>query len=224
MGQFIPLAIGLAGAAAQSAETKRVERKQDDQLAMSLIEQGKKQKEADTKVNEEVQELQASTAADERADRLDEYMQGLQRGRKGWESGGIDPAIGGDAFKADSAKAAEGVQQYAADTAGLVARMDAPGLQRQGEAFGYGNLTTDLGLIGRESQGQRFIDELRMRAIRRNPNVDLAAGVASGVAGAMGGGGMGGSYTGTAGQQPYMTAPPSTAGGANWLNAYGGGR
>lgn len=223
MGQFIPLAIGLAGAAAQSAETKRVERKQDDQLAMSLIEQGKKQKEADTKVNEEVQELQASTAADERADRLDEYMQGLQRGRKGWESGGIDPAIGSDAFKADSAKAAEGVQQYAADTAGLVARMDAPGLQRQGEAFGYGNLATDLNLVGRESRGQRFIDELRMRAIRRNPNVDLAAGVATGVAGAMGGG-MGGGNTATAMKGSGLTyTAPATRSGDSWLNAYGGG-
>lgn len=220
MGQFIPMAISLAGAAAQNAETKRVARKQDEQDSMALLNQQRKQQKADRKVNEEVTELEGSDAQGERAERLDAYMQGLARSRRGMESG-TNPAFGSGTFKADAAEAGKDVQQAGADNAALVARMDAPGLQRQNEQFGYGRLATDLGLIGRESQGQRFIDELRMRAIRRRPEVDFAAGALGAAGGAMGGQG---GYSGSAGQQPYMNAAPTAPSGAAWTNAYGAGK
>jgi hypothetical protein len=74
------------------------------------------------------------------------------------------------------------VRQYANDTAGLMAGIDAPGLQRQGEGFGYGRLATDINLLGRESQGNNFIDELMVNiARRRNPGLDAAAALLSGL-------------------------------------------
>ena len=41
-------------------------------------------------------------------------------------------------------------------------------MQRQREATSAGKLGTDIGMIGRESKGQQFIDDLRLRAIRRS--------------------------------------------------------
>jgi len=186
MGYAVPIIMAVASYALSEENTRRTERKQDNQLATSIRNQSNKQHKADAKVNEEVAALEQSTASDERKQRLNDYMQTIQKS-KGAMTSGLTPAVGSDTFKADAAKAAADVQQGAANDAGLYSRIDAPTMQRQGEAFGYGHLATDLGLIGRESQGQSFLDDLRLRAIRRNPWIDLAATTASAAGGAYGG-------------------------------------
>lgn len=187
---WIAPVIMLAAAAANQYNTNQVAKKQDSQAAIGIMEQGRRQKQADAKVNDEVQKLKTSDASDERATRLQDYMTTLARGKQSAQAG-LTPDIGGAAFKADSAQAATAVQDKAASTAGLMARIDAPGMQRQGEGFDYGNLATDLDLIKRQAAGEDFLNQLRIRAIRRNPYIDLAAATASGYAGALAGGGGG---------------------------------
>lgn len=190
MGQFIPIAIALAGTAAQQAETQRVERKQDQETAQGLLSQSRRQQEADRRVNDEIAQLETSTAADDRAQRLGQYMQQLQRGRK-QAVAGLEGPVGGATFQTDAGAARTGADNAAATTAGLMSRIDAPQLQRQQEAFGYGKLATDLDMEARASRGQQLIDQLRLRQIRRRPEVDLLAGLATSAGGAMGGGGGG---------------------------------
>lgn len=184
--------------AVQYENSEQTARRQDNQAATSILNQSRIQKSADTKVNDAVQELQGSNAADERQTRLDDYMGTLRRNRVATEEG-LSPNVGSAAFKSDAGNAAAGVHDYAARTAGLLSRIDAPQLQRQGEAFGYGNLATDIQGIGRQSQGQSYIDQLRQNAIRRNAEMDLAAGVIGAAGGAMAGraGSGGGSLKGT---------------------------
>ncbi|WP_462052561.1 hypothetical protein ACSYS7_001792 [Stenotrophomonas maltophilia] len=188
MGQFIPIAIALAGTAAQQAETQRVERKQDQETAQGLLNQSRRQQEADRRVNDEIAQLETSTADAARNDRLGQYMQQLQRGRK-QAVAGLEGPIGGATFQADAGAARAGADNAAATTAGLMSRIDAPQLQRQQEAFGYGKLATDLDMEARASRGQQFIDQLRLRQIRRRPEVDLLAGLATAAGGSMAGGG-----------------------------------
>lgn len=189
MGQALPLIAMAASAAMQAAESDRVARKQDEQMTQGLLAQSRKQQAADAKVNEQLQRMEGSSSADERTKRLDQYMTTLKRGKAKADGGNL-PSIGSEAFKTDSANAQREAASYAGNTAGLMARMDAPTLQRQAEGFEYGRLATDLGLIGRESAGERYINELRMRQIRRRPEVDLAAGLLSSAGGMkMGGGG-----------------------------------
>lgn len=191
---WVALALAAASAGLQYSNTRSVQKQQDGQAAAAIRSQGAKQKDADARVDEEVKKMQASTADDERRQRLADYMTTIQRSKAGMTEG-LAPQVGSDAFKADAAGAAEGVQKYAGDQAALMARVDAPQMQRQGEGFGFGNLATDVGLIQRGSRGQAFIDELRMRAIRRNPYTDLAAGVLGGASSAAMG--MGGGYGST---------------------------
>jgi len=206
MGQFIPIAIALAGTAAQQAETQRVERKQDEATAQGLLNQSRRQQEADRRVNDEISQLETSTAADDRAQRLGQYMQQLQRGQRQALSG-LNSPIGGATFQADAGAARTGADNAAATTAGLMSRIDAPQLQRQQEAFGYGKLATDLDMEARASRGQQFIDQLRLRQIRRRPEVDLLAGLATSAGGAMAGGGGG-----------FAAAAPRA--GANFYGSY----
>ncbi|MBN5028201.1 hypothetical protein JY419_02020 [Stenotrophomonas maltophilia] len=207
MGQFIPIAIALAGTAAQQAETQRVERKQDQETAKGLLNQSRRQQEADRRVNDEIAQLETSTAADDRAQRLGQYMQQLQRGQRQALSG-LNSPVGGATFQADAGAARAGADNAAATTAGLMSRIDAPQLQRQQEAFGYGKLATDLDMEARASRGQQFIDQLRLRQIRRRPEVDLLAGLATSAGGSMAGGGGGG----IAASAPRM--------GANFYGSY----
>lgn len=213
--------VAIASAAVQQYNTHEVAKQQDRSAADSIRNQSRLQRKADEKVNQEVEKLEASTASDERAKRMDDYMVQLRANQSGIESG-LAGNIGGDAFRKDSAAAAGDVQAGATDLAGLMSRIDAPAMQRQGEAFGFGNLATDIGLIGRQSEGQSFLDQLRMKSIRRNPWLDAAAAVGSAYAGskAGGGGASQATYTAPSGMTYQV---PTTATGAGWHNAYGAG-
>lgn len=212
MGQFIPIAIALAGTAAQQAETQRIERKQDQETAQGLLSQSRRQQEADRRVNDEIAQLETSTADAARNDRLGQYMQQLQRGRK-QAVAGLEGPIGGATFQADAGAARAGADNAAATTAGLMSRIDAPQLQRQQEAFGYGKLATDLDMEARASRGQQFIDQLRLRQIRRRPEVDLLAGLATAAGGSMAGGGAANAASGPRmGANFYGSYDPLTTG------------
>lgn len=184
----IGLALAAAAAGTSYVNTRNTERRQDSQLATGIRNQSAKQREADAKVNDEVKQLEASRSADERTSRLDDFMQTL-RTNKGQIEGGLTPGIGSEAFRGDAAAAAGKVQAGAANSADLLSRIDAPGMQRQGEAFSYGRLGTDIGLIGREARGQDFLDQLRLRAIRRNPWMDAASSIMGGASSAIASGG-----------------------------------
>jgi hypothetical protein len=163
MGAAIPYAVMLAAAGAQVYNQNQAIRRQDQQAAQGIQQQGRLQRQADERVGQEISQLEASNAEGERAQRLGDYMDTLRR----------------------NARAAENVQGYGERAAGLLSRIDAAGMQRQREGFGYGHLASDLGQIGRASAGDQFINDLRVRSIRRNPWVDMASGVAMSAAGGM---------------------------------------
>jgi hypothetical protein len=195
----VALALAAAAAGTSYYNTEKTASRQDQAAADAIRNQSKIQKEGDSKVNDTVAKLAASNAAAGREQRLDDYLQVLRR-NKDTTTAGLAPTIGSDTFKADSATAANDAQGFAQKTAGLLSRMDAPQIQRQGEAFDYGKLATDLGLVGRESQGQQFLDQLRQSRIRRNAKLDLASGLlAAGAGAAAGGAGAAASGAGSAG-------------------------
>lgn len=173
MAQAIPAIIAVVGAGMQVYNTQRTASKQDAAAARSIRNQSKKQEEVDARVNKEVQELSQSNSADERAKALSNYTDTVRQG-SGEITAGLTPGIGSDIFKADAAKGAQGTLDYAGNIAGLMSRIDAPNMQRRGEAFGYGRLATDTNMLAREARGQAFLDELRMRSIVRNPWMDAA--------------------------------------------------
>lgn len=180
---YVALALAAAAAGGQYYNATNTAKRQDNQAALGIQNQSRIQKQADAKVNDAVAKLADSNAADAKASRLDDYMNVLRRNRSTVEAG-LTPNIGSDTFKTDAATAASDASSYADKTAGLMARMDAPGIQRQQEGFDYGNLATDIGLIGRESQGQSFLDQLKLGRIRRNAKIDLGSGLLMAGAGA----------------------------------------
>lgn len=191
MGQFLPLIFSAVAAGAQKKENDRVIRNQEEAANTALVKRTERQARADERVDQQVEKVAQSRSEDERAQRLGEYLGTLERGKRTAQAG-LTPTYGSQTFQNDSATAAANVMQGAQDRAGLLARIDAPLLQRQGEGFDYGRTATDLGLIQRQVAGDQFVDDLLMRrAGRRNTNVDFLSGVASGLGSAMAGGASG---------------------------------
>lgn len=187
---IVPLLMTAASAGIGAYNTNQTAKREDRAAAEAIRAQAGKQKQADARTLKEVSTLEGSSSRDEEAKRADQYATQLRRNRGKMQGVNLAPGIGGEAFTADAANAMSGVDSFAGETADLMARADAPGMQRQGEATGYGKLATDIGLIQRESRGQAYIDELRRRSIRRNPWLDMAAGALGSAAGGFGGGGM----------------------------------
>lgn len=223
MGQFIPLAISLAGAAVSASENQRVARKQDEAQSAQLIQRGTKQRQADERVGADVAKLEASRADDERAQRLGEYLDTLRRGRS-QATAGLTPQVGSTAFQDDASRAAADVLAGAEERAGLQARIDAPTLQRQDEAFGYGHLATDLGRIASDVAGQEFINRLRLAAIRRRPEADLVAGTLAGAGKGMAGRGGAGGGVNTSVNTSVNPMADLGGGTLGFSNLYAGGR
>lgn len=187
---WVPLAIAAVSAGAQYYNTQQTAHKQDNALAEQIRNQAAQQREADARVTKTVQDTAASNPDAARDSVLDQYMQQMRRHQTA-ATGNLNTPVGASqAFKQDAANAALGVQNYGSQFADLMSRIDAPALQRQQEAFNFGNLSTDLAGIKRNAAGQDFLDELRLRSIRRNPWIDAASQMgmayASGAAGAGG--------------------------------------
>lgn len=181
---LVALGLAAASAGAQYYNTQNTAKKQDNQLADQIRNQSKYQREADAKVSAEVANLKGSTSASEKTQAMQAYMDNLVRNRNKLQTGLTPEAVGSAAFGADKLASAAAVDARAANTANLMARMDAPTMQRQGEGFGFGQLASDLGLVGRKASGDNYLDELRLRGIRRNAGLDLAASLMGAGAGA----------------------------------------
>lgn len=183
------VAVGLAvGAAALGWWNQdQLAKKQDRQAATAITNQQGKQRKADAQLAELVTKMSASNPQDEIAAQNENYLNTL---RMGSQASGINQGPGGfsDAYRDDAAAGVQAVEQFGQNRAGLLARMDAPSLQRQGEGILFNDAAIDLGMIQRDAQGQEFLDNLKLKSLRANPWVDALATGMGAYAGARGGG------------------------------------
>lgn len=183
-------AIGVAvvSAGVQMYNTDQTAKRQDRQLAESIRNQSAEQQKADSKIRDMLKDLGGSNSKDEEKERMDQYLNTLQMGA---QANGINQGAGGfsDAYRADAAAAAEGLDAFGKQRAGLLARTDAPGLQRVNEGILFDNTAMDIRGIGRNADQQAYLDELALRGIKPNPWLTAASEVGMAYAGSKAGGG-----------------------------------
>lgn len=216
----IALALAAAAAGTEYYNTENTAKKQDKQAAQSILDQTNIQKKANARTQQTIQQVQGSTSADARAQRLNDYMQTLNQAKARTTAGLTNPNIGGQAFQTDQAAAANQAENYGTQTAGLLSRIDAPIVQRQQEGFDYGQLATDLGQLQNQSAGTAFLDKLKQASIRRNAKLDLAAGLMSAAGGAAGG--MGNAGTAATSDALSTSTPYYGAGSTLAYGLFGG--
>ena len=186
---WIPLVMAAVGAGASVYNTRQTERRQDNALAQQIRNQSARQREADAKAAELVRREAGSNDTDERASSLAKFTDAIQKARGNAERPLETVAAVSDAYKKAGSDSALGMTSTAGNFADLVSRIDAPMQQRQNDDLARGRYATDIDMIRRFASGDDYLDQMRLRNIRRNPWIDAGASVASGYAGSYGGGG-----------------------------------
>lgn len=188
-GVWVPLVISALGAGASAYNTRETAKEADEVAAQGIRQQAKNQEEADSRVNAEVNALEQSSPEASRAQATENFLGQLKRTRGQAVAGG--PSGASSRYNADLEGATNDVSTFGTKVADTLARINAPGLQRQAEGQGFNRLSSDLSTIGRNSGADAFLNDLRLRGVKRNPWIDAGASVAGGVSGGMASSGYG---------------------------------
>lgn len=190
----IPLIATAIGTGVQAYQTQKVARQQDRALADQIQRQARTQSEADALVRNIVSETEQSRPQESAQDALSQYLD-VARRTQGQALGSLG-GVGGDRFSQDVADATAGLSEYTGRTADIFSRIDAPARQREAEARRFGRLGTDIGTLMDRSAGDRYLGDIRMRSIRRNPWLDALGQAAQGYGMSAASGGVGSTGSG----------------------------
>ena len=214
---WVPYVVAAVTTAATAYNTKRTADDQDQAAAAGIREQGKTQREANARLNRTLDQTSASRIDDSKGVLGQQYLDQVQRAMQQANTGLTARGLSADFDQlAGGARAANA--DYGALTADLLATMDAAKLQRVAEGNAFGDTGMDLDRLSGNVRGTQHLTGLRMNGIRRNPYIDIVAGLMQGAAG-----GMGGGAGATVRPDAYGGSYVTTTGGAGWRNAYGMG-
>jgi len=186
----IPIALALASTATSMYNTNRTAKKQDEALYEGLRRQSDIDRKTFLRTGESIGKFEESGPEEISADLSDKYRKQI-RLKQGQAFQGLDQPIDlSDEAVAASGKAVDTSNQYAGLLQGLFSQVDAAGEQRRLEGVEQGNLGTDLSVLARDSDAQKYLTDLRVRGVQRSPILDLlAAGLGGASTGLAGGGG-----------------------------------
>lgn len=184
---WIATAVAALGAAYQGYSQYETGKKQDRQLARQINRQSRNQERADAEVAQLLGERATSSAEPERREAASGYLERARAAQAAASRGLGQSGAVSDSYRAASNDAALGISDYGTRAANLMARIDAPVQQRQREALQSGDLSTRLGLIGRQAGSDDFLGQLQLQSIRPNPWLNAAAQAAQGAARGMAG-------------------------------------
>lgn len=155
--------------------------RQSKQAAEGVRRQGKIQREAGGRVNEQIADIAGSTGEPERAEALEGFLNALRTSQASTE-GALDPiAAANPRFAEQVAGGRARIARTGTERAGRLARIDAPLRQRQREAGDIGRTTVDLTGLSRESDAEDFLTRLRIASEQPNAFIEALAGVGKGV-------------------------------------------
>lgn len=176
----IPYVVAAIGAGASYYNTSQTAKKQDQAAALGVQQQAENQREADQKVNQQLDELATSNADDERQASMDQYLTQLRKTRS--QANASVPAVAGasERYTQDVADRTAESDATATRVADLMSRIDAPAYQRLNEGQQFGRLESDINQIKRNAEGDDFLTQLRVKNINRNPWIDALSGAAQG--------------------------------------------
>lgn len=185
---FWAVGIALAGAALTTYNTIDTAKKADQVAAQGIMEQGRNQQKVNAKVNNILDKTALSDAGGERAANDGNYLGQIQRSMARAKQGLGVRGISED-YDALATQSIGSAKDYAGTVAGLMSRIDAGSQQRQGEANAFGDLGMDLGVLGTEIGSDKYLNDMALGNVRRNPYVDFVGGAMQGYGTAKAGGG-----------------------------------
>jgi hypothetical protein len=179
--------------AAQYANQKNVERKQDSNLAAQLRAQAATRNQVSGRTQELIKQQTEQTSKPQETAAAKSYNDALNANKVQATQPLATVGSVSDAYKKQAADAAQGVSTYGTDRANNVAAIEAPTQMRRDNVRNIDQFGQDVNTLNRNQRGQDFLSNMKLNAIRPNPWVNILASGAKAYAGSMGGGGGGGS-------------------------------
>lgn len=165
----------LAGSTAVSAANNQQAQNQQNRIASDAMRRNQMlNQEAGRRVSEEIQRTAKSAPDQEVQNANADFMDALRRAKVG-EGGDALTGRGSDRFADDLDLARTAANDEGKRTANVLARIDAPQLQRQREGAGINRAATDLSLLGERGKSGDFLDQLRMARAVPNAGIDALA-------------------------------------------------
>ncbi len=169
--------IAVASAIGSAYQQNQVARQQDRLAAQNIQNQARAEQTASAKINEMLTQVAESNPQAARQQRMDEYLATLQQGA---QAGAINDGPGGfsDAYRQSVAGAEGALDTYGTTRAGLMARLDAPVIQRMNEGVLFDATRNDIRGIGRKPNQDDPLARLQIQGTQANPWVEAGLGVA----------------------------------------------
>jgi len=184
---WIATAIVLVGTATQQYTQHKADSKRDESLAKQIRTQAANQDRADAAVNELLTQRATNDGGRERAGIERSFLDQAQAAQMAATNGLRQSGAVSDSYRTAANDAALGISDYGRTAANLMSRIDAPQQMRRREALQSGNLASQLGLIGRQSQSDDFLGRLQLQSIQPNPWLNAAGQIAQGIGRGMAG-------------------------------------
>jgi hypothetical protein len=191
------VAVAAVGAAVvKQYNTNKTAKKRDKATLQSMQRQNELQRKASARTMADLNKLEQSTPDDENATRQSQVRTQLRKAQA-MALAGINPTGGGDAVTDLADQAGTSAVGYGDFINRELAGIDAPGLQRQGEAFDRADTNSGLARLRRDSGQESNLLRLRMAGIRDSPALGmLSTGLSA--------------YSGTGGFTSGNTGPTMT--------------
>ena len=179
-GAELGLLLTVVGGGTSAVNTGISNRRRGRAAAEGIREQGETQAEANSRVNERVADIARSNPEEERTASLEGFLNTL-RDASNTTGGDADPlALGGSRFAERVGSGEAETRRRGVETSDTLSRIDAPLRQRTREAGRVGDTALELDELGRQSQAQSFINQLRVASKRPNALVEALASAAKG--------------------------------------------
>lgn len=156
-------------------------KRQDRQAAAGIRKNAANQREANSRVNEQIDTLGANSGEAETSDALAAFQNALRSARPETE-GSVQDVPGASQRFAE--RVGQGRASVAADGDAQAERLsiiDGILRQRINEGRGISRTGSDINAIGADISAEDFLTRLRVNSERNNPVVDLLAGIGKGV-------------------------------------------
>jgi len=214
-GAWTAAALAVVAAGTQYYNTQQVAKKQDNQLAQTLRQQGMLQQKANANTQDLINKTAASNDTGAKANLLSQFMQQMQQQSGNTKAGLNQVGNVSSAYTKAANDASSGISAYGGNQAGLLSSIDAPAVQRQAEAAQQLQYGTDINAIKHQSSALDFLNQMKLRGIRANPWLTAVSQAAGGASGAFAGGAGGG---GGSSVDPYSQGRTTSIGGGLTAN------
>jgi len=166
--------------------------RQDSALASSLRQQGQLQQQAAQDTQQLVQKVGASNPDQAKSSLLASFTNELNNARGRAITPLSQQGAVSQAYTKAANDASQGITDFGNTNANLLSSIDAPTVQRQGEAALLSRYGSNIAGIKRQSAADDFLTQMRLRSITPNPWLTSLGSIAQGAGAAMGSGAFGG--------------------------------